>query len=150
MSFGQGEAQFFGNYKWKEYQSHLPSMHAFLLLVLAAAAPSRAHEIFWGSCPSVKPVADFDMERFSGLWYVIEKFDNGESCVTWNISKGSDANTWVLLERKSSSRMSASTRTTSTLPPSHSIPVALGSWTSAGGSVSTGDCAVVLLSVVVY
>ncbi|XP_047485556.1 apolipoprotein D-like [Penaeus chinensis] len=82
-------------------------MTALLLVALAAAAaPSRAHEILWGSCPSVEPVADFDMERFSGLWYLIEKFDNDESCVTWNISKGSEPNSWVLLERKGSGFLS--------------------------------------------
>ncbi|ROT83408.1 apolipoprotein D [Penaeus vannamei] len=82
-------------------------MNTLLLVTLAAVtAPSLGHEILWGSCPSVKPVADFDMERFSGLWYVIEKFDNDERCVTWNISKGSDSNTWVLLERKATGFLS--------------------------------------------
>ncbi|EFX90457.1 hypothetical protein DAPPUDRAFT_231992 [Daphnia pulex] len=61
----------------------------------------RADDYGWGECPKVDPVPDFDYNKsnqqttmitgggnancnlFSGLWYVIEKFDLSSPCWTY-------------------------------------------------------------------
>jgi len=44
---------------------------------------SESYSFHFGSCPDVKPVANFDIKKFSGLWYVIEKFDVATPCWTY-------------------------------------------------------------------
>ncbi|XP_071521724.1 apolipoprotein D-like [Panulirus ornatus] len=104
-------------------------MMRFVLLVAVACLPGsiHAHELFLGSCPSVPPMEDFDMEKFEGLWYMRESFDNNEKCVRWDISKGTENGTWHLKEAKGSGALSAigisdNDLTTATLRPDPENP----------------------------
>nr|QEA69218.1 lipocalin-like protein 2 [Palaemon carinicauda] len=64
-------------------------------------------ETFWGRCPSAPEMADFDMAKFEGLWYLHETFDPGEKCMTWTITKGTEPNTWKVVEEKESGAINA-------------------------------------------
>ncbi|XP_064087167.1 apolipoprotein D-like [Macrobrachium nipponense] len=75
---------------------------ASLLVGLALAA-----ETFWGRCPTAPAKNDFDMEKFEGIWYLQETFDSGEKCATWNITKGTEPNTWKVIEEKESGAINA-------------------------------------------
>ncbi|XP_042208619.1 uncharacterized protein LOC121856916 isoform X2 [Homarus americanus] len=98
-----------------------------LLVVGCLFTLAHAHEAFFGSCPKVTPLPDFDMERFEGLWYVTESFDEREKCRTWNITKGVVNGTWYLREAKgagvlSNVGLSDSKLTTATLWPDPNTP----------------------------
>lgn len=60
--------------------------------------------------------------QFSGLWYMVESFDHGEHCVTWNITKGGQEGSWYLLESETTGAeatigISNTVLTTATLTP---------------------------------
>lgn len=57
-----------------------------LLAVLAAASCVAAHSYHLGSCPSIEPMANFDMEKFLGKWYVIQKTSTGSRCLVYNFT----------------------------------------------------------------
>lgn len=61
---------------------------AFLLLTWMASE-INCHSYFLGACPKVEPVADFNMTRFLGRWYVIQKFSTASSCWTYDFLKNS-------------------------------------------------------------
>jgi len=63
------------------------SMMAVLMLHIA---PSSSHTMGLGSCPRVSPIKDFDMDKFMGEWYVIQKFATSSSCMKYNFTRGSD------------------------------------------------------------
>nr|CAH0112917.1 unnamed protein product [Daphnia galeata] len=61
-------------------------MHIWFLFtigLLSSMSHIRADDYEWGECPKVDPVPDFDFNKFSGLWYVIEKFDLTSPCWTY-------------------------------------------------------------------
>ncbi|XP_032781692.2 apolipoprotein D [Daphnia magna] len=60
-------------------QIHVLFFIAFLNLVRM----NRADDYGWGECPKVNPVSNFDFNKFSGLWYVIQKFDLSSPCWTY-------------------------------------------------------------------
>ncbi|XP_046437821.1 apolipoprotein D-like [Daphnia pulex] len=55
----------------------------FIGLMTSSVPLIRADDYGWGECPKVDPVPDFDYNKFSGLWYVIEKFDLSSPCWTY-------------------------------------------------------------------
>lgn len=66
----------------------------FLLAVLAALAAAScvaAHSYHLGSCPNVEPMANFDMEKFLGKWYVIQKTSTGSRCLVYNYTRVPEA-----------------------------------------------------------
>ncbi|XP_066979200.1 apolipoprotein D-like [Macrobrachium rosenbergii] len=71
----------------------------FLIVSLMAGSVLSA-EYFWGRCPSVPPMNEFDMKKFEGLWYVVEAFDNGERCMSLNITRSDSPDTWSIVEEK--------------------------------------------------
>lgn len=72
---------------------------AGLLLVLISS--SAATRNVFGSCPQVRPMKDFDMSKFAGVWYVVESFDNRVKCMQWDISQESE-DVWHIKETKQS------------------------------------------------
>ncbi|KAK3878039.1 hypothetical protein Pcinc_017299 [Petrolisthes cinctipes] len=93
-----------------------------LVVVVVMVGSGSCHELFLGDCPVVPALQDFDMERFEGLWYMVESFDHGEYCVTWNITKGAEKGTWYLLESETTGAeatvgLSNGDLTTATLTP---------------------------------
>lgn len=53
-----------------------------------------------GPCPKVQPVENFDIKRYLGLWYEIEKyptpFSRGTKCITATYGLRQDGNISVL------------------------------------------------------
>jgi len=66
------------------------------LLVIAVAfvalymTETNAHTMGLGSCPRVEPLKDFNMEKFLGEWFVIQKFATSSSCMKYNFTQGDD------------------------------------------------------------
>ncbi|XP_076031322.1 apolipoprotein D-like [Oratosquilla oratoria] len=83
----------------------------YLSVVLAVCAlhlrDADGHEVFWGSCPTVTPMEDFDMDRMEGLWYVAELFESKVRCMTWNFTRGEEEGTYHVLEEKASGRLNS-------------------------------------------
>ncbi|XP_068242926.1 apolipoprotein D-like [Palaemon carinicauda] len=69
-----------------------------LLCVLVRCALTA--EYHWGRCPTVSAMEEFDIAKFTGRWYIIEAFDNGEKCMTWTISQNNDPGSWEIVEEK--------------------------------------------------
>ncbi|OXA45521.1 apolipoprotein D [Folsomia candida] len=59
-------------------------------LVSTLFAFSDAHTMGLGSCPRVEPLKDFNMDKFLGEWYVIQKFATSSSCMKYNFTQGTD------------------------------------------------------------
>ncbi|XP_063868361.1 apolipoprotein D-like isoform X1 [Scylla paramamosain] len=57
-----------------------------MVMVVSTAA---GHDWGWGSCPSIKTFPDLDVDKFLGLWYVIQQTDTTSSCLTMNYSRAS-------------------------------------------------------------
>lgn len=57
---------------------------ASALAVLLWIASVNCHSYYLGSCPRVEPMNDFDMTKFLGRWYVIQKFSTASNCWTYD------------------------------------------------------------------
>jgi apolipoprotein D and lipocalin family protein len=53
----------------------------------------------FGSCPTVEVVKDFDVKKYTGLWYEVKKYPNffsfGAKCITANYQLKADGNVSV-------------------------------------------------------
>lgn len=58
---------------------------AYLVLV-----PCLGHVYNFGKCPTVQPQSKFEMDKFLGMWYVIEKTSTSSECVRYNFTKTDD------------------------------------------------------------
>ncbi|KAK6636439.1 hypothetical protein RUM43_010100 [Polyplax serrata] len=56
-----------------------------ILLVMAVQAYGHTYHL--GDCPAVKPMENFDINRFLGKWYVIQKTATGSSCLVNNYTE---------------------------------------------------------------
>ncbi|XP_050710445.1 uncharacterized protein LOC126995184 [Eriocheir sinensis] len=79
-----------------------------VMMVVVVVLMQAAHgfKLKSGSCPAVTPMEVLDMEKFQGLWYMMESFDGREQCVTWNITHGDTNGTWYIQETKGSGVLS--------------------------------------------
>jgi len=57
------------------------------IILSGLLALGNGHTMGLGSCPRVEPLKDFDMDKFMGEWYVIEKFSTASSCMKYNFTK---------------------------------------------------------------
>ncbi|KAK3915389.1 Apolipoprotein D [Frankliniella fusca] len=62
-----------------------------LIVLVAALACAAAHSYHLGSCPNVEPMANFEMEKFLGKWYVIQKTSTGSRCLVYNFTRVGEA-----------------------------------------------------------
>jgi len=76
------------------------------LLVVAVASPIAAQVPFVGSCPDLKPQANFNAADYLGKWYEAERyfaiFEFAGKCVTANYSLDKDGNVNVVNRQISS------------------------------------------------
>jgi len=64
-----------------------------VILAMAWMMPGTdSYSFHWGSCPKVNPVPNFDIEKMSGLWYVIEKVDVATPCWTYYFRPSVESN----------------------------------------------------------
>ncbi len=48
------------------------------------------HVFRLGECPEVEPMANFEMDKFLGEWFIIQKFRSASDCVRENFTKIND------------------------------------------------------------
>ncbi|CAG7786991.1 unnamed protein product [Allacma fusca] len=69
-------------------------LHQLILSIAAVSlllfTTGQCHTMGLGGCPRVSPIKGFDMERFMGEWFVIQKFATSSSCMKYNFTKGAD------------------------------------------------------------
>ncbi|PBC27513.1 apolipoprotein D-like [Apis cerana] len=69
-------------------------LRIYLILIIAASA-AMAQVPFLGSCPVVETIPNFDIKKYVGKWYEIEKyfafFEFGGKCVTAIYSEGENS-----------------------------------------------------------
>lgn len=63
-----------------------------LILITLAFLTCACHSFIYrlGECPQVDPMKDFNIEKFSGEWFVIQKFRTAEECIKENITLEND------------------------------------------------------------
>ncbi|XP_012278252.1 apolipoprotein D isoform X2 [Orussus abietinus] len=73
------------------------------LLTLCAALAGclmlvESHTYHLGECPIVEPMRGFQMSRFLGVWYVIQKTSTASKCITYNYTRGEEPGEYVLVQ----------------------------------------------------
>ncbi|KAJ6646755.1 UBX domain-containing protein 1, partial [Pseudolycoriella hygida] len=57
---------------------------------------TMSHTYSPGKCPYVQPIPDFDMTKFLGRWYAIEKTSTESSCLIYNFKKDVEEGEFLL------------------------------------------------------
>ncbi|CAL4150801.1 unnamed protein product, partial [Meganyctiphanes norvegica] len=65
-------------------------MQVAILVLVAVVGSVTSHSIDMGSCPRITPQPDFDLQRFTGTWYVIEVFGRQSKCFTLTFNQVTD------------------------------------------------------------
>ncbi|XP_029668192.1 apolipoprotein D-like [Formica exsecta] len=71
---------------------------AWFLVLAGCLAFTQAHTYHMGACPIVEPMQGFQMNRFLGLWYVIQKTSTGSKCITYNYTRGEEPGEYVITQ----------------------------------------------------
>ncbi|XP_076644506.1 apolipoprotein D isoform X2 [Halictus rubicundus] len=66
------------------------------LLAVGCLAVVGAHNYQLGDCPLVQPLQGFQMSRFLGVWYVIQKTDTASKCITYNYTRGEEPGEYTI------------------------------------------------------
>lgn len=72
------------------------TMMAICAIVCGLVTLAAGHTYKTGECPPVEPMSDFDMQKFLGVWYVIQKTGTASTCVIYNITKGEDPGEYAI------------------------------------------------------
>lgn len=72
------------------------TMMAICAIVCGLVTLAAGHTYKTGECPPVEPMSDFDMKKFLGVWYVIQKTGTASTCVIYNITKGEDPGEYAI------------------------------------------------------
>lgn len=72
------------------------TMMAICAIVCSLVTLAAGHTYKTGECPPVEPMSDFDMKKFLGVWYVIQKTGTASTCVIYNITKGEDPGEYAI------------------------------------------------------
>ncbi|XP_070161362.1 apolipoprotein D [Polyergus mexicanus] len=70
----------------------------WFLVLAGCLAFTQAHTYHMGACPIVEPMQGFQMNRFLGLWYVIQKTSTGSKCITYNYTRGEEPGEYVITQ----------------------------------------------------
>ncbi|CAL1674436.1 unnamed protein product [Lasius platythorax] len=70
----------------------------WFLALAGCLAFAQAHTYHMGACPVVEPMQGFQMNRFLGLWYVIQKTSTGSKCITYNYTRGEEPGEYVITQ----------------------------------------------------
>ncbi|XP_071538015.1 uncharacterized protein [Panulirus ornatus] len=65
-------------------RSSVVALTVVLTVLTGVLEMADAHQLQWGSCTSIKPMQDFDPERFNGTWYVLKKLKTSSRCMSTN------------------------------------------------------------------
>ncbi|KAI4493147.1 hypothetical protein M0802_009564 [Mischocyttarus mexicanus] len=75
-------------------------MRSIILCIALAGCLSlvKAHSYHMGSCPLVEPMYGFQMNRFLGIWYVIQKTSTASKCITYNYTRGEEPGEYLITQ----------------------------------------------------
>ncbi|XP_043678351.1 apolipoprotein D-like [Vespula pensylvanica] len=59
---------------------------------------AKAHTYHMGSCPIVEPMHGFQMNKFLGIWYVIQKTSTASRCITYNYTRGEEPGEYLITQ----------------------------------------------------
>ncbi|KAK0089408.1 hypothetical protein PV325_007566 [Microctonus aethiopoides] len=83
--------------KDKTYYTTMKTIIAATLLV-GYLTVVNAHTYHMGACPVVEPQQGFEMNKFLGYWYVIQKTSTGSKCVGYNYTRGDEPGSYVITQ----------------------------------------------------
>ncbi|KAG7200009.1 hypothetical protein KM043_014430 [Ampulex compressa] len=88
------------DYHFDQGEQRISKMQSVYLLVVLAGclALALAHTYQMGACPIVEPVQDFQMGRFIGVWYAIQKTRTASKCVTYNYTRGEEPGEYTITQ----------------------------------------------------
>ncbi|XP_017754274.1 PREDICTED: apolipoprotein D-like [Eufriesea mexicana] len=69
-----------------------------LIFLLGCFVLSRAHTYHMGGCPLVEPMQGFQMSKFLGVWYVIQKTSTASKCITYNYTRGEEPGEYIIAQ----------------------------------------------------
>lgn len=72
---------------------------AICAVVCGLVTLTAGHTYKTGECPPVEPMNEFEMKKFLGVWYVIQKTGTASTCVIYNITKGEDPGEYDIEQR---------------------------------------------------
>ncbi|CAK9800566.1 Apolipoprotein D [Anthophora quadrimaculata] len=59
---------------------------------------ATSHTYHLGDCPLVEPIQGFQMNKFLGVWYVIQKTSTASKCITYNYTRGEEPGEYILTQ----------------------------------------------------
>ncbi|XP_011503496.1 PREDICTED: apolipoprotein D-like [Ceratosolen solmsi marchali] len=70
-----------------------------LYIVLAGCiALAMTHSYHLGTCPIVEPMSGFQMNKFLGEWYVIQKTSTASKCISYNYTRGEEPGEYIITQ----------------------------------------------------
>ncbi|XP_023248061.1 apolipoprotein D [Copidosoma floridanum] len=69
-----------------------------LVVLAGCVALAAAHSYHLGACPVVEPTSGFQMNRFLGIWYVIQKTSTSSKCITYNYTRGDEPGEYTITQ----------------------------------------------------
>ncbi|BET02236.1 Apolipoprotein [Nesidiocoris tenuis] len=67
-----------------------------LVASVACLAVVSGHTYHLGDCPIVEPMSGFQMSKFLGVWYAVQKTSTGSRCLTYNFTTGPEPGEYLL------------------------------------------------------
>jgi len=71
-----------------------------IVLFVACLASVYSHSYYLGACPRVDPINEFDMSKFLGRWYVVQKFSTASSCWTYDFIRNKTDNSLRIVQSR--------------------------------------------------
>ncbi|XP_032691595.1 apolipoprotein D-like isoform X2 [Odontomachus brunneus] len=68
------------------------------LALATCIAFAQGHTYHMGSCPIVEPMQGFQMNRFLGIWYVVQKTSTASKCITYNYTRGEEPGEYFITQ----------------------------------------------------
>jgi len=65
-------------------------MFKFIFLFALCFGFALSHTYHSGQCPSVEPQSGFEMSKFLGVWYAVQKTSTASTCLVYNITRGDE------------------------------------------------------------
>lgn len=62
-------------------------MKFLLIVIFALTSGALAHKYKSGECPSVEPMQGFDMRKFLGIWFAVQKTATASECIIYNFTQ---------------------------------------------------------------
>lgn len=75
----------------------MKSLIVFALLA-SLLTITNGHSYHMGACPIVEPLQGFQMSRFLGYWYVIQKTSTASKCIGYNYTRGEEPGEYLIIQ----------------------------------------------------